>query len=330
MLLEGTYAVPWEYSIPEDSWDYVAPQVEEILGYTPQEWTDYNFWLERLHPEDRTWASEYCDACTSRGEAHTFEYRFRARDGHYVWLRDVVSIEMKDNQPVRLRGFMIDISNRREAELKAQELLEEKELLLREIHHRVKNNMSMISAFLNLQADDTDNPHSASVLLEAAQRVTGMATLYDSLFHSSDLRATSVDSYLQTLIHAIIEGYPEKNRKIHADITVEDSNMKADLLISLGIIVNELVTNTLKYAFHENRPGRLEVSFHSDDQKARLEVRDNGPGLPPGFSLDSSEGFGLKLVKLLSTQLQGKLMIENRNGAGFILEFPLAPAGQDR
>ncbi len=123
LLVESTEAIAWEYSIAEDRWTYIAPQGEKVLGYACSEFTDFAFWMANLHPEDRQWASTYCAEHTERGENHTFEYRFRKKDGEYVWLRDVVSVERENGKPETLRGYMLDITRSRQA----QELLQESE-----------------------------------------------------------------------------------------------------------------------------------------------------------------------------------------------------------
>jgi PAS domain S-box-containing protein len=115
-LAESAEAILWEYDVDADRWTYVAPQVTRILGYPPKAWTDLQFWVDHLHPEDREWALLYCLECANRGEPHTFEYRFLKKDGGVVWSRDVVSVEMKDGQPVKLRGFMMDITERKQME----------------------------------------------------------------------------------------------------------------------------------------------------------------------------------------------------------------------
>jgi len=120
-LAESAHAVLWEYDIASDCWSYVAPQVQDILGWETRDWTNYAFWEQHIHPDDREWAREYCAHCTAKGEDHTFEYRFQRRDGTYAWLRDVVRVEMDDCKPAKLRGFMIDISDRKEAELALQD-----------------------------------------------------------------------------------------------------------------------------------------------------------------------------------------------------------------
>ncbi len=120
-LAESANAILWEYNILNDSWDYVAPQAERILGYDPQEWVNLQFWVDNLHPEDKLWAKNYCFDCTKRGEDHTFEYRFFKKDGDIVWLRDEVSVEMHEGKPIKLRGLMIDITERKKAQEKLKE-----------------------------------------------------------------------------------------------------------------------------------------------------------------------------------------------------------------
>ncbi len=117
-LAESTEAILWEFNIIKNRWTYVAPQVTRILGYLPEEWTDLQFWIDHLHPEDRDWAVQYCFGCAERGEEHAFEYRFLKKNGGFAWLRDVVNVEMRNGKAVELRGFMLDITERKQAEQK--------------------------------------------------------------------------------------------------------------------------------------------------------------------------------------------------------------------
>jgi PAS domain S-box-containing protein len=121
-LAENTEVILWEYDIPSDRWTYVAPQAERILGYGPEEWTDLQFWIENIHPEDKEWAPEYCNTFTAQGQSHEFEYRFLTKNGETRWLRDVVSVEMKDGKPALMRGFMIDITARKQAQEESEQL----------------------------------------------------------------------------------------------------------------------------------------------------------------------------------------------------------------
>ncbi|MDW7740469.1 MAG: PAS domain S-box protein [Bacillota bacterium] len=116
VLAESVGAILWEYDIASDRWTYVSPQVFDILGYKPEDWKDMQFWVNNIHPEDRGWATKYCAECTERGEDHIFEYRFLRKDGSTAWLQDDVKVETVDGKPVRMRGFLVDITEHKEAE----------------------------------------------------------------------------------------------------------------------------------------------------------------------------------------------------------------------
>ncbi len=123
-LVESVKAIVWEYDIVKDRWTYVSPQVTEHTGWQPEEWTNLEFWTEKLHPEDRDSSLAYCFACTEKGESHELEYRFRKKNGSYIWLRDVVSVEMDAKKPTTLRGFMFDITDRKIGEKELEEKTE--------------------------------------------------------------------------------------------------------------------------------------------------------------------------------------------------------------
>jgi len=123
VLAETIPGITWEYNIPDDRWTYVSPQAKNILGYAPEEWSDLEWWLARMHAEDREWAPAYCHQLTARGEDHSFEYRFTTKDGRTVWLSDNVSVEMRDNQPVMMRGIMLDITASKRTELRERSRL---------------------------------------------------------------------------------------------------------------------------------------------------------------------------------------------------------------
>ncbi|MDV2989771.1 MAG: PAS domain S-box protein [Dehalogenimonas sp.] len=129
LLAENTEAIPWVYDVVLDQWAYVAPQVKRIIGYEPEEWTDIKFWTDRIYEEDREWAPLYCDECSKAGKPHTFEYRFIKKNGDLIWLRDVVSVEMRDGIPVKLRGFMLDITSQKQKEAELSQSRRQFEIL---------------------------------------------------------------------------------------------------------------------------------------------------------------------------------------------------------
>ncbi len=316
LLLENVHAIPWEYSIAEDEWTYVAPQVTGILGYSPEEWTDYPFWLDRLHPEDRSWASDYCDACSARGESHVFEYRFRAKNGEYLWLRDVVTVEMAEGKPTHLRGFMIDITDRKRSEDEVARLAEEKAVLLRELTHRVKNNLATLDSLLSLQMASADDARVSEALGSARLRLQTVQTVYDLLHNQYAEGRGNAAKYLGSLTEQLALVLPYGER-VRLELQAEPLHLRSDTLLPLGIITNELISNAVKYAFPGDRTGVIRVSLTNEGAgSARLTVTDNGVGMD-GTHAESaapSGGLGLTLVRSLAQQIRGSSRIDTDSG----------------
>lgn len=320
-IAESTEAILWEYDIIKDRWTYVAPQVEKILGYHPEDWTNLQFWLDNLHPDDRDWASEYCFECTKRGEKHRFEYRFRKKDGNYLWLRDVVNVEMQEEKPVKLRGIMVDISERKEAEIKLKSLLEEKELLLKEVHHRIKNNMSTIISLLSIQAAALHNKSAISALQDAQTRIKSMLLIYEKLFSTQNYLEINVSAYISELINQVAGSYSYRD-KITVSKDIDELVWDPKKAFPLGIIVNELITNAYKHAFPGDMNGKILISLKQRaDDNMQLVISDNGIGLPEKRKEDN-HSFGLNLISALVEQINGELEIKSDKGTSFRITFP--------
>ncbi len=232
--------------------------------------------------------------------------------------------------PIRIDGNITgimakieDITDRKAAEVKIETLLKEKDLILREVHHRIKNNMAWVESLLRLQGDEAANEGEKTALMDAAGRVGSLRVLYESLFESEEFRETSSAVYLSNLIGDITEVFYQ-SRDVDIRTHIDDFQLSPGKLFHLGIIINELVTNCMKYAF-KNMSGEkiIEISVsRSKDETACLVVRDNGRGLPDGESGDST-GFGLMLIRMLAEQLGGNLEYRNDGGAVFTIEFML-------
>lgn len=121
-LAESVNAILWEYDIEDDKWNYVSPQTKRILGFSPQEWTNLDFWVRHIHKEDREKTKSYCLKCTEKGKDHRFEYRFQKKSGDFIWIRDEVTVIKKNNSPVKIRGFMIDITKKKKLESEIKQL----------------------------------------------------------------------------------------------------------------------------------------------------------------------------------------------------------------
>ncbi len=323
LLVENAHAIPWEYSIPNDRWTYVAPQVTAVLGYAADDWTDYAFWLDRLHPDDRGWASEYCSACTARGETHVFEYRFRAKDESYRWLRDVVTVEMAEGKPIRMRGYMIDITDRKANEVHTEQIAAQREVLLREMSHRVRNNLATLGSLLQLQAASCDQPEVAAALGDAQRRIGTVRTIYEHLDRGAAESKVNAGSYLRDLVGSIAASLVPDER-IAVTARSPELVISGDTVVPLGIVVNELVTNSIKHGFPRGRHGSVAVRLaRVADTTALLEVTDDGVGFPSKADVDGSR-LGLKLVRGLVQQIGGEIEFHS-NGDGTIarIRFPV-------
>ncbi len=206
------------------------------------------------------------------------------------------------------------------ATLVAEKATREKELLLVEVHHRIKNNMGVIMSLLSLQAGLIGNSAAVSALKDARSRIHSMMILYDKLYRSADFGAISIKIYLDALLPEIMGLFPG-NESVLLEKSIEDFSLGSKILSTVGIIVNELMTNIMKYAFGGRESGRIRIGATLRGTRAALSLEDDGVGLPQSFSLDNPSGFGLQLVKILMEQLSGTIRVEQGSGTKFILEF---------
>jgi len=216
----------------------------------------------------------------------------------------------------------VDWTGRKEAEDKVAALLAEKELLLQEVHHRVKNNMNTIRWLLFMHSESAEDPSVAVSINEAENCIISMMTLYDKLYCSDGFGSLSVHEYFYSLVDEIILNFP--NRSIVKIVkNIEDFIMDVKILAPLGIIVNELLTNMMKYAFKGRESGVITFSASEKDGLATVSIGDNGIGIPESVNFENSTGFGIRLVSMLADQISGKIRIERAGGTKFIIEFPL-------
>ena len=231
-----------------------------------------------------------------------------------------VTVSPYDSSRLLTNYLLTDVSAYQRASERIRTLLGEKELILREVHHRIKNNMGTIIGLLTLQADALPEGESSRALEDAADRMRGMAVLYQKLYQAEDLGAVSTARYFPPLAHEILANFPHHDR-VETRFEVEDFLMEERTVQSLGIVLNELLTNAMKYAFGVG-PGHLTVALTRHEGRITLRVADNGKGLPQGADLASSEGFGLTLVKAMAQQLAGAVRLEPGPGTRIEVEIP--------
>ena len=214
-------------------------------------------------------------------------------------------------------GIMRDISERKSAEEKIKASLKEKEVLLKEIHHRVKNNMQVISSLLSLQSSYAKNEEATGLINESRKRIETMALIHESLYQSSDMANIQIKDYITTLASQLVYTY-EPRSKLTLDI--DKIKFIIEKAIPCGLIINELITNALKYAFPDES-GEIKISLHKKGYIYKLVISDNGIGLPEDIDFDDIKTMGLTLVNSLVQQLNGTLKVNRKDGTEYIIEF---------
>ncbi|MBU7025862.1 MAG: PAS domain-containing protein [Theionarchaea archaeon] len=213
-----------------------------------------------------------------------------------------------------------DITDRKRSE-KIKASLKEKEILLQEIHHRVKNNLQIVSSLLNLQSQYIKDKKYAEMLRESQNRIKSMALIHERLYQSENLAKINLNEYIKTLVHTLIRSYKVSTERIELQIDVEDVSFGIDAAIPCGLIINELVSNSLKHAFPD-RKGKIAVILHSVDGIIELTVSDNGVGIPEDIDFKNTETLGLRLVTILAEdQLNGKVNLIKSKGTTFHITF---------
>ena len=240
-----------------------------------------------------------------------------------AWLDYYSPILDSEGKAIGLSCFVLNITERKRAELQITQLLKEKDLILREVHHRVKNNMSTVSSLLNIRARLPENAEARTILNDAVASIHSMMVLYDRLYRSSTFDKVSFKGYLSSLLGGIVDIFP-RQLPVAVETSLDEVELDAGIASNLGIITNELVTNSMKHAFpRESADDRISIEVRAEGNVLRYAYADNGIGLPRDFSFETASGFGLPLVKMLIDQLRGSIRAEGGAGARFEIEVPL-------
>jgi PAS domain S-box-containing protein len=221
-------------------------------------------------------------------------------------------------------GVSVDITERMQTERALAAALAAKEMLLKEVHHRVKNNLQIISSLLNMQAELLPEPALKGALLESRRRVESMAMIHERLYLNEDFDQLDFRQYVESLAHELFNIYFINSNLVSLKLELEPVSLELNQAIPCGLILNELMSNCLKYAFPDGRPGEILVALGCNDGQVTLRVADNGIGLPAGLDWRKSQSLGLQIVNILARQLMGTVRQESVAGADFSLIFQKA------
>lgn len=227
-----------------------------------------------------------------------------------------------DGQDLGFVCIARDITKLKDAENQMRASLNEKEVLLKEIHHRVKNNMQVISSLLNLQGKQIRDEQARSIFHDSQNRVKSMALIHESLYQTDDLSHIDFAEYLRKLITHISRSYQTQAENIKMKVNIGDIALGVDMAVPCGLIINELISNSLKHAFPAGRGGEILIDLTARDGGYKLTLSDDGIGLPKDLDIERAKSLGLKLVRTLTEQLRGEFSCTNGHGTKFEISFP--------
>lgn len=322
-IAENIREVFWITEPPDNKLIYISPAYEEVWGRTCSSLPEISqMWCDTIHLEDRGRVFATAEHVQAGGDCD-LEYRIVRPDGEIRWVRDRAFPVSNDSGEVyRIAGIMDDVTESKQAIEQIKTSLHEKEVLLKEIHHRVKNNMQVITSLLSLQSKTIGDGKALAVFEDSQNRVKSMALIHETLYQSKDLSRIDFAEYLQKLVAHVSRSYRIRPNAVKINLHVNDVALSIDTAVPCGLIINELASNALKYAFPADTKGEVNITFARADDQYTLCVSDTGVGLPPDFDPEQSKSLGMKLVRMLTTQLSGEIECRNGVGTSFQITFP--------
>ncbi|WP_424357912.1 sensor histidine kinase [Methanocella sp. MCL-LM] len=295
-------------------YQYISPSAERVLGYKPEEMIGKPA-LFYMHPLDAPRVAAVIQEHLSKGLPGRIVLRFRHKDGHYVWLEAAGDLLYDDNG--KLSGAILssrDISDRKAAEEQLNSSLKEKEVLLKEIHHRVKNNLQIISSLLNLQSAYIKDDRDRHIFKDCQNRVRSMALVHEKLYRSESLSKIDFAEYIRSLSGTLYNSYGATQDQVRFDLDVKDIFLDVDAAIHCGLLVNEIISNSFKHAFPGGRKGRVWVEMKVDGNDIDMVIGDDGVGLPEDMDIYKTGTLGIQLVTSLAAQIGGDLELDRSEG----------------
>ncbi len=301
---------------------FVNKHVTTLFGYEPSELTKMHY-LELVSPEEKDVAKKSLQRFIKGDIEVNLERLYQNKDGSIFWGHlSAKRILNEDGSLKGLIGSITDISELKKAKDDLIDSLNEKEVLLKEIHHRVKNNMQIISSLLNLESKEVkDDELAINILKESQNRVKSMAMIHEKLYQSEDLTRINISDYIHRLVADLYYSYLMSTKQVTLVIDVEDLRLNIETAVPCGLIISELVSNSLKYAFTNGRKGEIKISLKAGQEFNELIISDDGIGFPEEIDFENPETLGLQLVNNLINQIDGEITLDKSKGTSFKIRF---------
>ena len=312
----------WEYNIESDEL-YWTDEVYRIHELPLDTEISVEYALDFFLPDHKKRLTKLFEAVTEKGEAFDSEFQIKTANGNIKWVRAMGRAIQRNKGIFKVYGVFQDISEEKSKRTELSKKADEKTVLLAEVHHRVKNNLAIISGLLELKAMEMDSPELTEVLRQSQLRIQSMSMIHEALYEAEDFSNLEFSAFVEKLINVIEDAHGFVDKEI--DIAFHCANalqLNVNQAIPCGLIINELITNALKHAFVEQEEGEIEVTIETNSKgEVTLTVADNGKGLPEEFINGQIASLGATLIRQLTTQLDGELNIQNKGGAFIGIRF---------
>ncbi|MBD3415354.1 MAG: PAS domain S-box protein [Candidatus Aminicenantes bacterium] len=306
----------------EGQFKYFNDRLCEMFGYKREELEKKKI-MTIVHSDDHEKVINLHKSRVAGKKAKTsYEFKGIKKDGTVIFCEVDAVVLKQQGKIIGTRSYIRDITESKKDKQRIEASLREKEVLLREIHHRVKNNMQVISSLLSLQSRGIKDGEVQEIFNESQRRIKTMAMVHEKLYRSEDLSRIDFAKYLSSLIQYLFHSYGIDSQKIILKKEIEEISLDINTAIPLGLLVNELISNSLKHGFPNDRKGEVKVSMKkSKSGQIKVMVTDNGVGVPDQTDLKKSGSFGLQLVKMLTKQLHGSMKMISNEEISFIITF---------
>ncbi len=307
----------------EGNLTFTSQRGYELLGYTKEDLTKGLNVLQLVAPEDKKNATENWLRIIKGEKLGSNEYMIVKKDGVSLPAMIHMNLITEHGKPVGMRGIVIDITDIKLYEKKIQKELGEKEVLLKEIHHRVKNNLQVICSLLMLQSRYIKDEKALDMFQESQDRVRAMALVHEKLYKSENISTINFAEYVKSLINTIYHSHHINPAKIHLKFQVESLALSIQKAVPCGLIINEIISNSFKHAFPKTHKGEIKIGLTTKGKEnVLLTLSDNGVGLPPDFDVEKADSLGMRLIYVLGKeQLGGDFKIDSKNGTEYQIIF---------
>jgi len=299
----------------------VNPYLSDLIGYTYDELIGKNLWEISPFQDIAENKVKFLEL-QKKGYIHYENLPLLNKNGKVINVEFVSNVYLVNNSKI-IQCNIRDIEKRKKLEDARKVMLEGKVTMLRELQHRIKNSLAIIASLINMESNRLPDSDIKESLLKIRNRIDSIANLYSLLNFSHETEKVRLDQYIEKTIGLLFKSYLNGNKKINLETHLDKILMDVDIALPVGLILNELVTNSLKYAFTDDRSGSIRITLENKKNNVIIEVSDDGIGLPSGFTVDDTKGLGMLLIRMLSEQIKGSFKnMSIDNGARFRITFP--------